>query len=117
MYAYLNAESFPQALPAGSLQGAYLGGLVIIKFNNAFLRPPFPRPIGCGVSRVESVKFIDYGSFPSNTNLKTNLVKDPLPRTRQVTSRERSGHGLPLARILLHHQYVGTLITLPTRTA
>ena len=100
--SYREAESSIRALPAGTPQGAHLGGLIfIIKFNGAFLRPPIPRPISYGTSEAEKVKYIDDGTVAVGINLKDLLTLDPVARQQPVTFHERSGHILPPGNNLL----------------
>ena len=80
MLTYGDAVSSIRSLPAGTPQGAHLGGLIfIIKFNGAFLRPPIPRPLSYGDSKAEKVKYIDDGTVAVGVNLRSLLEKDPVP--------------------------------------
>ena len=106
---YSGAESSLRTLPAGTPQGAYLGGLIfIIKFNGAFLRPPIPRPISYGDSSALKVKYIDDGTVAVNVSLKSCLINDPVSRPRPLSFEERSGHVLPPQNNLLQYYVYDT---------
>ena len=101
------AKSSSQALPAGTPQGAFLGGLIfIIKFNGALLRPAIPRNSILMHSRSEAVKFIDDGSVAVSIDLQRSLVPDCSQRPLPLNFHERTGHILPppdnLMQIYIH---------------
>ena len=98
------AQSSLKELPAGSPQGALLGGLIfMIKFNGIFLRPAIPRP--ANLSNVKSlyVKYVDDGAVAARVDLKACLAKDPVNRPFPLNFRERTGHILPCENSLLQH--------------
>ena len=98
------AQSSLKELPAGSPQGALLGGLIfMIKFNGIFLRPLIPRP--ANLSKVKSlhVKYVDDGAVAARVDLKPCLAKDPVNRPLPLNFRERTGHILPSENNLLQH--------------
>ena len=91
-------------LPAGSPQGAYLGGIIfIIKFNGAFLRPSIPRPPSLQNVCSETVKFVDDGSGAVAIDLKKHLIVDTVSRPHPRTFHERTGHVLPPENNLLQY--------------
>ena len=93
---YRGEHSRQKDLPAGSPQGAYLGGLIfMIKFNGAFLRPVIPRNTLLQNSSSVKVKFVDDGSAAVSINLETYLVPDTTSRPRPLKYRERCGLVLP----------------------
>ena len=104
--AFNGAESPSQTLPGGGPQGAYLGGIIfIIKYNEAFLRPPIP-PLMTGPvlqSKAEKVKIVDDGTVAVSIDLKKCLVDDPVSRPRPLNYRERTQHILPAQNNLLQY--------------
>ena len=76
---YSGSRSSRRELPAGSPQGAFMGGLIfMIKFNGAFLRPPVPRPMPMLLHESQSVKmkYVDDGSVAVSVSLETHLEVD-----------------------------------------
>ena len=54
---YNNTKSSLKYLPGGGPQGAFLGGLIfMIKYNGAFLRPPFQSQLGALLENQEPKK-------------------------------------------------------------
>ena len=101
---YNGSVSALKNLPAGTPQGAFLGGLIfIVKFNGAFLRPPIPCPRPLHDSSAVNVKYIDDGTVAVSVNLKSALIIDLTDRPRPVTYSERSGHILPPQNNLLQY--------------
>ena len=99
---FQGAHSSPQQLPAGTPQGAYLGGLIfIIKFNGALLRPAIPRNSLLTHSRSEQVKFIDDGSVAVSIDLQRCLIPDSSCRPLPENFHERTGHILPIENNLM----------------
>ena len=93
---YRGVQSSRKDLPAGSPQGAYLGGLIfIIKFNGAFLRPTIPRNHLLQNSSSVKVKFVDDGSAAASIDLEASLVPDDASRPKPVNFHERCGLILP----------------------
>ena len=102
---YEGAQSSQKMLPAGTLQGAILGGLIcIIKFNGALLRPSIPRPITGPITTSKSiaVKYVDDGTVAVSVDLKSCLAPAPeLPCP--LTFSQRTGHYLPPQNNLLQY--------------
>ena len=93
---YKGAESGIKELPAGTPQGAFMGGLIfMIKVNGIFLRPSIPRiPLLSDASSV-TVEYVDDATAASRINLKTYLVPDNSSRPRPLNFRERCQLVLP----------------------
>ena len=90
------AQSSLKELPAGTPQGALLGGLFfMIKFNGIFLRPMIPRPPNLSDSKMVHVKYVDDGAVAVRIDLKSCLTNDPVTRPFPLTYRERTRHMLP----------------------
>ena len=93
---YDGALSSIRSLPAGTPQGAFLGGLIfIIKANGILLRPTIPRNPPLADSASVNVAYIDDATAASRINLKTYLVPDSSNPPRPLTFRQRSGLVLP----------------------
>ena len=106
---FRGAQSSLHNLPAGSPQGAFLGGLIfMIKFNGAMLRPSIPRPLPLQNVQSLSVKFVDDGTFAAAVNLRSHLRPDHQSRPHPRTFHERTGHFLPSELNLLQHQVKDT---------
>ena len=102
---YEGVMSSQKLLPAGTPQGAFLGGLIfIIKYNGAMLRPSIPRPITGPITKSKSlaVKYIDDGTVAVSVDLKSCLIQAPeLPCP--LTFSQRTGHCLPSQNNLLQY--------------
>ena len=108
---YRGARSTSRNLPAGTPQGAFMGGLIfMIKFNGAFLRPPVPRPVPMLLQESKSVKvkYVDDGSVAVSINLETHLEIDTSNRPRPPSFHERTGHCLPTENNLLQYYVLDT---------
>ena len=99
------AQSDLKLLPAGTPQGAFLGGLIfIIKYNGALLRPSIPCPITGPITKSGSIalKYIDDGTVAVSVDLKSCLIPAPeLPQP--LTFSQRTGHFLPPQNNLLQY--------------
>ena len=101
---FKDAQSTRKELPAGSPQGAFLGGLIfMIKFNGAFLRPSIPRNIFLQTAPSIAVKFVDDGSVAVGIDLERNLLPDASCRPQPLKFRERCGLFLPHENNPLQH--------------
>ena len=93
---YDGAISSSRNLPAGTPQGAFLGGLIfIIKANGILLRPSIPRNPLLSDSESINVEYIDDATAASRINLKSYLVPDSSNPPLPLTFRQRSGLVLP----------------------
>ena len=90
------ALSTSRTLPAGTPQGAFLGGIIfMVKVNGILLRPPIPRNPMFDDVASENVEYVDDAAAATRINLKSYLVPDTSARPRPLNFRERSELVLP----------------------
>ena len=89
MLKYQGAYSSTRNFPGGFGAGTWLGGLLfIVKFNEACLRPPIPRPITR--NHGQQFKFVDDASQIVSVNLRKSLIPDPVKRPRPLNYHKRT---------------------------